>query len=87
MFEHIKEMVELENHIEVDGYNYAIILDEDQADEMQQNWSAYSTLKGIYISRSVLLTTSQNELFYSKPVSIIPDHYFNIEMREVGEAW
>ena len=87
LFEHIKEMVELENHIEVDGYNYAIILDEDQADEMQQNWSAYSTLKGIYISRSVLLTTSQNELFYSKPVSIIPDHYFNIEMREVGEAW
>lgn len=87
LFEHIKEMVELENHIEVDNKNYAIVLDEETADFIENNWNDYCDLKGIYLSRNVLLTTSQNELFYTKPVNIIPDCYFNIEMREVGESW
>ena len=32
-------------------------------DEVEKNWSKYLDLKGIYISRNVLLTTSQNEKF------------------------
>lgn len=84
---HITEMIEIEHHIEVDGKNYLIILDEDQADEIEHRWADYHDLKGIYISKSVLLTTTQNELFYTVPVNTIPDYYFNIEMREVGESW
>lgn len=87
LFEHIKEMIELENAIELDGRHYIIVLTEEQADDVEQNWTEYPDLKGIYLSRNVLLTTEQNELFYSKPVHIIPDYYFNIELREVGESW
>ncbi|MFA5693564.1 MAG: site-specific DNA-methyltransferase [Acholeplasmataceae bacterium] len=87
LLEHVKEMIQLEHSIKVDGKNYLLILDENQADEVEKNWSKYLDLKGIYISRNVLLTTSQNEKFSSVEVYIIPDYYFDFELKEVGETW
>ena len=87
LFEHLKEMIEIEKHTEIDGKNYILLLSEEQADELEKNWNDYTCLREIYISKFVLLTTKQNELFYSKPVHIIPNQYFNAEMREAGEAW
>lgn len=87
LLEHVKEMIQLEHSVKVDGKNYLLILDENQADEIEKNWSKYLDLKGIYISRNVLLTTSQNEKFSSVEVFIIPDYYFDFELKEVGETW
>ena len=80
-------MIQLEHSIKVDGKNYLIILDEDQADEVERDWAKYTELKGIYISRNVLLSTSQNEKFSSIETHIIPDYYFDFELKEVGETW
>lgn len=84
---HIKEMVQLEHGVNVDGQNYLLILDDDTADEIESHWSEYPNLKGIYISRNVLLTSSQNALFSTVTTNVIPDYYFNFEMKEVGESW
>lgn len=87
LLEHIEEMIQLENGIKVDGKNYLVILDEEQADEVERDWGKYTELKGIYISRNVLLSTSQNEKFSNVEMFIIPDYYFDFELKEVGETW
>ena len=87
LLEHITEMVQLEQGIKIDNKEYLIVLSDDEADELEQHWDRYPNIKALYISKDVLLTTSQNTLFGSVPVHIIPDYYFKFELREVGEAW
>lgn len=87
LLKHITEMVQLEHGIKIDKKEYLIVLSDDEADELEQHWNRYTNIKALYISKDVLLTTSQNTLFGSVPVHIIPDYYFKFELREVGEAW
>ena len=87
LLKHITEMVQLEHGIKIDNKEYLIVLSDDEADELEQHWNEYPNMKALYISKDVLLTTSQNTLFGSVPVHIIPDYYFKFELREVGEAW
>ncbi len=87
LLEHIKEMVQLEHMVKIDGKNYVLLLDDESADCLEDKWKDYPDLKGIYISKNVLLTASQNELFNSVEMKVIPDYYFNFELKEVGEAW
>lgn len=84
---HIKEMIELEHAVEVDGRKIVVVLSEEEADQLEQEWEKLTEITHIYISRNVLLTTKQNELFHTVEIHTIPDYYFDIEMKEVGEAW
>ena len=84
---HIKEMVQLEHNIRVDDKEYILILDEERADIVEEHWNNYSNIKGIYISRNVLLSTSQTIKFSSVEMHIIPDYYFDFELKEVGDTW
>lgn len=87
LLDHITEMVQLEHGIKIDSKEYFIILSDDEADELEQHWDEYSNIKSLYISKDVLLTTSQNALFKGVQMHIIPDYYFKFELMEVGEAW
>ena len=87
LLEHIKEMVELEQGVRVDGNTYALILDDDAADALESRFDSIQGLKGIYISKGVMLTTSQNQKFANVPMYTIPDYYFDFEMKEIGESW
>ena len=84
---HIKEMVELENGITLDNKHYLIVLSDEQADELTENWSNYEDVKAIYVSRNVLFTSEQDTLFSNTEIHIIPDYYFEYELKEVGETW
>lgn len=86
LMEHIQEMIELEHSIEIDSKRHLIILSEEDADEIEQHWDTYSA-EHIFVSRNVLLTTKQNVLFNTVEMHIIPDYYFDIELKEVGESW
>ncbi len=87
LLNHIKEMVQLEHGIDIDNQKYHIILTDDDADRMEKEWDKYKECKALYISKNVLLTTSQNLLFSSVEINTIPDYYFESELREVGEIW
>ena len=87
LLDHIKEMVQLEHMTKIDGKNYILLLDDDSADNLEKHWDEYSNLKGIYISKNVLLTSSQDKLFNTVELKVIPDYYFNFELKEVGESW
>lgn len=87
LLNHIKEMVQLENGINIDNDKYHIILTDEDADNIENAWDNYKNLKAIYISKNVLLTSSQERLFSNVDIKTIPDYYFESELREVGEIW
>ena len=87
LLSHIKEMVELENGITLDNQHYLIVLTDEQADALAKNWSSYGDVRAIYVSRDVLLTTEQQACFAGTEIHVIPDYYFEYELKEAGEAW
>lgn len=87
LMEHIAEMIQLEHGVKLDGQNYIMVLDDDEADTLAAHWSEYPDVKALYVSKNVLFTTEQNTLFRDVEIHIIPDYYFNFELREVGETW
>ena len=87
LLEHIAEMIQLEHGINLDGKNYIMLLDDDEADNLAAHWNEYSDVKALYVSKNVLFTTEQNTLFKNTAIHIIPDYYFSFELREVGETW
>lgn len=87
LLQHIAEMIQLENGIKLDGKKYLMILTDEQADGISSHWDQYPDVKAIYLSKNVLLTTDQETLFEKIPVYIIPDYYFDFELREEGESW
>lgn len=87
LLEHIAEMVQLEHGVKIDGSKYLMILDDDQADEILAHWQDYPDVQALYVSRNVLFTTEQNALLADTEIHIIPDYYFNFELKEVGETW
>jgi len=84
---HIQEMIQLEHGVKIDGSAYRMIMSDTEADELERSWAQQGEVKALYISKNVLLTTSQNELFGSVEMHIIPDNYFHFDLKEVGEAW
>lgn len=87
LLDHVAEMVQLEHGIKLDGKRYIMVMDDDETDELAAHWREYPDVKALYVSKNVLFTTEQNLLFKDIDVHIIPDYYFNFELREVGETW
>ena len=84
MMQHIKELIELEHHIELDGKKYLILEDEDKLSEtiakIENNGSLF-VRSGIFLSRS------NQRVLDEKQVNVIeiPEYYFRDELKEVGE--
>ena len=87
LLEHIREMIQLEHGVKIDGSQYLMVMSDDEADELQAHWDEYKDVKAIYASKEVLFTTEQNALFAGVEIHTIPDYYFNFELKEVGETW
>ena len=87
LLEHIAEMVQLEHGIRIGGQRYIMVMSDEEADALEQNWSNYTDVQAMYISKNVLFTSIQVSLFKETAQFIIPDYYFNFELREEGETW
>lgn len=87
LLNHVTEMIQLEHGVRIDDDSYIMIVSDDEADELEKKWNEYTDIKAIYVSQDVLLTASQEALFGRVDTYIIPDYYFNFELREAGELW
>lgn len=84
MMEHIRELIELEYAIELDGKKYIILDDEDKLDEIifkSENDGKLFIRSGIFLSRC------NQRILDEKDVSIIEilKYYFREELKEIGE--
>ena len=87
LLEHITEMIQLEHAVKIDNKRYVMILDEESADDLAEHISDYPELKAIYAAKDVLFTTEQQTALNGIPIHIIPDYYFEFELREEGQSW
>ena len=84
MLEHIKELIELEHHIEIDDKKYIILDDED---EIESALGRVETGGKIFVASGIFLSRSDQRIIEKKEVSLIeiPEYYFREELREAGE--
>lgn len=84
MMEHIRELIELECAIELDGKKYIILDDEEKLDEIISNIENDGKL---FVRSGIFLSRSNQRILEEKGVSIIeiPEYYFREELKEVGE--
>jgi len=82
----IKNLIQLENGIEIDDKIVKIILSEEEIDHFTINEKALNECEKLYISSDILLTSKQNKVFndYNIELFVIPEYYFEDEIREVA---
>ena len=84
---HIVEMIQLEYGVKVDNQKYVMIMSDEEMDDFEKNIDIYTDLKAVFINQDVLLSTTQEQLLNKLDSYIIPDYYFDFELREAGEVW
>ena len=87
LLEHIREMIQLEHGVKIDDQKYVIIMDDEEMDAFEQNIGNYTDLKAVFINQEVFLSSSQEGMLENIDTYIIPDYYFDFELREAGEIW
>lgn len=87
LLEHIREMIQLEHGVKIDEQKYVIIMDDEDMDAFEQNIGNYTQLKAVFINQEVFLSSSQEAMLENIDTYIIPDYYFDFELREAGEIW
>ena len=81
----IKNLIQLENGIEVDNNKVRIYLNEDELDNFSTNQAELDICDKVYISSDILLTSEQEHIFENNNIEvyIIPEYYFEDEIMEV----
>ena len=87
LLEHIVEMIQLEYGVSINNSQYLIVMDDDEMDDLETNYNSYKNLKAVFLNQDVLLSTSQERMLQNVDTFIIPDYYFDFELREAGELW
>lgn len=82
----IKNLIQLENGIEIDDKIVRVILTEEDIDKFTTNEKELNECEKLYISSDILLTSKQSKIFkdYNIELFIIPEYYFEDEIREVA---
>ncbi|MDD4730059.1 MAG: site-specific DNA-methyltransferase [Dysgonamonadaceae bacterium] len=82
----IKNLIQLENGIEIDDKLIKVYLDESSLDKFSLNKNELDQCEKLYISSDILLTSAQQKTFedYNIEVFIIPEYYFADEIIEVA---
>lgn len=81
----IKNLIQLENAIEIDDKKIQVFLDEDKLDSFSECDEQLDVCEKIYISSDILLSSEQEQNFEDNNIEvfIIPNYYFEDEIMEV----
>ena len=81
----IKNLIQLENGLEIDDNKIRVYLNEDELDRFSTNEEELEICEKVYISSDILLTSEQENIFENNNIEvyIIPEYYFEDEIMEV----
>lgn len=82
---HIKEMIELQNAIEVDGEKIVLLLNKDDIKRSILDADSYSKVEKIWLNQNIILNTDELKLLNEKGFKYIPREFFGQELREAAE--
>ena len=84
---HTKELVQLENAVDIDDKTVLIAFDSDDLKAQLESLENIKQVTKVYASRYVMLNTTQKKLLKNIPIEVIPDYYFRNELKEKGLNW
>lgn len=82
---HIKEMIELQNAIEVDNVKNVLILNKRDFKDIVENPDIYEKIENIWVNQNIILNAGELKLLEAKGFKYIPREFFGQELREAAE--
>lgn len=81
----IKNLIQLENGIDIDNKKIRVILSEKEVDDFSIKENEVLECEKLYLSSDILLTAKQTKIFKENNIEvfIIPEYYFDEEIKEV----
>lgn len=82
---HIKEMIELQNAIEVDNVKNVLILNKAEFQRIVLNDEAYNKIENIWVNQNIVFNTAEIAKLKALHFKYIPKEFFGQELREAAE--
>jgi len=82
---HIKEMIELENAIEIDDEQNVIIFNKDDYKKYILDAEKYKKIKRLWVNQNIIFNSKEIKKLNSKGFKYIPKEYFGQELKEAAE--
>lgn len=82
---HIREMIELQNHIEVDNVRNVLLLNKTDFKKIVMNPEIYAQIEHIWVNQNIVFTVEELKLLEAKGFKYIPREFFGQELREAAE--
>lgn len=82
---HIREMIELQNAIEIDNVRNVLILNKSDFKNIVMNPVIYDQIQNIWVNQNIILNAEELKLLEAKGYKYIPREFFGQELREAAE--
>lgn len=82
---HIREMIELQNAIEVDNLKNCLILNKNDLKKTVLNPEIYSQIQNIWVNQNIIFNAEELRLLEAKRFKYIPREFFGQELKEAAE--
>ncbi len=82
---HIREMIELQNAIEIDNVKNVLILNKSDFKNIILNPDIYDQIEHIWVNQNIILNAEELKLLEAKGFKYIPREFFGHELREAAE--
>ena len=82
---HIKEMIELENSMEIDNLKNVIIYNREDFRKYILDENRYKQIEKIWVNQNIIFNSLEIDLLKKKNFKYIPREYFGQELKEANE--
>ncbi len=82
---HIREMIELQNAIEIDNVKNVLILNKSDFKNIILNPDIYAQIEHIWANQNIILNAEELKLLEAKDFKYIPREFFGHELKEAAE--
>lgn len=82
---HIREMIELQNAIEIDNEKNVLLLNKSDVKKLILDADAYKKIEQVWVNQNIILNASELKLLEAKGYKFIPKEFFGQELKEAAE--
>lgn len=82
---HIREMIELENAIEIDNKKNVIILNKDDFSNYVLDKENFEKIEKMWVNQNIIFSSEELKILNKKSYKYIPKEYFGQELKEANE--
>lgn len=82
---HVREMIELQNGIEVDGIQNVLVLNKTDLNNTVMDPEIRGQIKNLWVNQNIIFNAAEMELLRSVGFTYIPREFFGQELKEAAE--